>query len=110
MDPTAPQCPTPRSWTGLRTTSRGWKRRSSTERRGTSTSRKSFSVSTRSSRRSSSCREIACEDTDRFILSTTNLTQAADILKMLENQLKFSQKRHMEKEEKMSSLRLRLDV
>ena len=51
-----------------------------------------------------SCREIACEDTDRFTLSTTNLAQAADILKMLENQLKFSQKRHMEKEENMSSL------
>ena len=59
-----------------------------------------------------SCREIACEDTDRFILSTTNLSQATDILKMLENQVKANQKKHMEMVEKISSLyeRLRLDV
>jgi len=57
-------------------------------------------------------REIACEDTDRFILSTTNLSQATDILKMLENQVKTNQKKHMEMVEKISSLyeRLRLDV
>jgi len=57
-------------------------------------------------------REIACEDTERFILSSTNLSQAADILKVLENQVKTNQKRHMEMVEKISSLyeRLRLDV
>ena len=57
-------------------------------------------------------REIACEDTERFILSSTNLAQVADILKMLENQVKTNQKRHMEMVEKISSLyeRLRLDV
>merc|ERR1719445_19297 len=57
-------------------------------------------------------REIACEDTERFILSSTNLSQAADILKMLENQVKANQKRNMELVEKISSLyeRLRLDV
>ena len=59
-----------------------------------------------------SFREIACEDTERFILSSTNLSQAADILKMLENQVKANQKRNMELVEKISSLyeRLRLDV
>ena len=57
-------------------------------------------------------REIACEDTERFTLSSTNLAQVADILKMLENQVKTNQKRHMEMVEKISSLyeRLRLDV
>ena len=57
-------------------------------------------------------RESACEDTERFILSSTNLAQVADILKMLENQVKTNQKRHMEMVEKISSLyeRLRLDV
>jgi len=61
-------------------------------------------ASTRSSRRSPSCREIACEDTERFTLSSTNFSRAANILKMLENQVKSNQKRHMEMVENISSL------
>ena len=57
-------------------------------------------------------REIVCEETERFVLSSTNLNQVSDVLKMLENQVKTNQKRHMEMVEKISSLyeRLRLDV
>lgn len=56
-------------------------------------------------------KEIACEDTDRFTLAQQIWAQATDILKMLENQVKSNQKRHMEME-KISSRyeRLRLDV
>ena len=57
-------------------------------------------------------REIVFEETERFVLSSTNLNQVSDVLKMLENQVKTNQKRHMEMVEKISSLyeRLRLDV
>jgi len=57
-------------------------------------------------------REVACEETERFVLSSTNLAQVSDILKMLENQVKKNQKSHMEMVEKIGSLyeRLRLDM
>ena len=45
-------------------------------------------------------REIVCEETERFVLSSTNLNQVSDVLKMLENQVKTNQKRHMEMVEK----------
>ena len=45
-------------------------------------------------------------------MSSTNLAQVSDILKMLENQVKKNQKSHMEMVEKIGSLyeRLRLDM
>merc|ERR1719322_2183754 len=37
-------------------------------------------------------REIACEDTERFTLSASNLTEVGNILRMLQNQVKSNQK------------------
>ena len=57
-------------------------------------------------------REIACKDAEYFILSASNLAKAADILKMLENQVKAHQKEHMLLVEKIENLydRLRMDM
>ena len=57
-------------------------------------------------------RMIACEDTEHFTLSASNLSQASDVLKMLKDQVKKNQKEHMLMVEKLENLyeRLRLDM
>jgi len=57
-------------------------------------------------------REIACEDAEYFILSSSNLSKASEVLKMLENQVKAQQKEHMLLVEKIENLyeRLRMDM
>ena len=49
-------------------------------------------------------REVACEETDRFVLSLTNLSQVSNILKSLEDFVKKNQKMVMEAVEKIDSL------
>ena len=57
-------------------------------------------------------REVACEDTERFTLSASNLTEVGNIQRMLQNQVKANQKQHLAMVEKIESLyeRLRLDM
>jgi len=57
-------------------------------------------------------REVACEETERFVLSSTNLSQVSNILKHLEDVVKKNQKTVMEAVEKIDSLyeRLQLDM
>ena len=57
-------------------------------------------------------REVACEDTERFTLSASNLTEVGNIQRMLQNQVKANQKQHLALVEKIESLyeRLRLDM
>ena len=57
-------------------------------------------------------RMIACEDTEHFTLSASNLSQASDVLKILKDQVKKNQKEHMLMVEKLENLyeRLRLDM
>merc|ERR1719483_1125108 len=53
-------------------------------------------------------REVACEETDRFVLSATNLSQVANILKQLESEVKKNQKMVMESVEKIDHLNEKL--
>lgn len=55
-------------------------------------------------------REVACEETDRFVLSATNLSQVASILKQLEGEVKKNQKVVMEAVERLDSLYERLQL
>jgi len=57
-------------------------------------------------------REIACEDADRFILSSANLGLVKDVLKSLQTQVKTNQKQHMMYVDKIESLyeRLKMDM
>ena len=57
-------------------------------------------------------REVACEDTERFTLSASNLTEVGDIQRMLQNQAKANQKQHLAMVENIESLYeiLRLDM
>jgi len=55
-------------------------------------------------------REVACEETDRFVLSATNLSQVANILKQLEGEVKKNQKVVMEAVERLDSLYERLQL
>jgi len=55
-------------------------------------------------------REVACEETDRFVLSATNLSQVANILKQLESEVKKNQKMVMESVEKIDHLYERLQL
>lgn len=57
-------------------------------------------------------REVACEETERFVLSSTNLSQVSNILKHLKDVVKNNQKTVMEAVEKIDSLyeRLQLDM
>eukprot|EP00092_Neocalanus_flemingeri_P102604 GFUD01131245.1.p1 GENE.GFUD01131245.1~~GFUD01131245.1.p1 ORF type:complete len:662 (-),score=174.00 GFUD01131245.1:409-2394(-) len=55
-------------------------------------------------------REVACEETDRFVLSTSNLARVANILKMLETDVKKNQKVVMEAVERLDSLYERLQL
>jgi len=57
-------------------------------------------------------REVACEDTDRFVLSTTNLTSVGGIVKKLEEEKTRNMRTTMEAVEKLDSLyeRLQLDM
>merc|ERR1719481_2479916 len=57
-------------------------------------------------------REVACEETERFVLSSTNLSQVSNILKHLEDVVKKNQKTVMEAVEKIDRLyeRLQLDM
>jgi len=55
-------------------------------------------------------REVACEETDRFVLSSTNLSQVSNILKTLEDLVKKNQKVVMEAVEKIDSLYERLQM
>merc|ERR1719228_2766500 len=57
-------------------------------------------------------REIACEDADRFILSSANLGLVKDVLKSLQTQVKNNQKQHMMYVDKIESLyeRLKMDM
>jgi len=57
-------------------------------------------------------REIACEDTDRFILSSSNLGQVEEVQRVLHSKIKANQKQHMLYVEKIESLyeRLKLDM
>jgi len=57
-------------------------------------------------------REIACEDADRFILSSSNLGQVEEVQRVLHSKIKANQKQHMLYVEKIESLyeRLKLDM
>jgi len=57
-------------------------------------------------------REVACEDTDRFVLSTANLTSVGGIVKKLEEEKTRNMRTTMEAVEKLDSLyeRLQLDM
>jgi len=55
-------------------------------------------------------REVACEETDRFVLSSTNMSQVSSILKHLEEQVKKNQKMVMEAVEKIDNLYERLQM
>lgn len=55
-------------------------------------------------------REVACEETDRFVLSATNLSQVSSILKQLEGEVKKNQKVVMEAVERLDSLYERLQL
>jgi len=55
-------------------------------------------------------REVACEETDRFVLSSTNMSQVSMILKHLEEQVKKNQKMVMEAVEKIDNLYERLQM
>lgn len=55
-------------------------------------------------------REIACEDPDRFTLSTSNLGQVSAILTSLEERRNINQKMAMEAVEKLDSLYERLEL
>lgn len=55
-------------------------------------------------------REVACEETDRFVLSATNLSQVANVLKQLESEVKKNQKLVMESVEKIDHLYERLQL
>jgi len=57
-------------------------------------------------------REVACEDTDRFVLSTSNLTSVGGIVKKLEEEKTRNMRATMEAVEKLDSLyeRLQLDM
>lgn len=55
-------------------------------------------------------REVACEETDRFVLSATNLSQVANVLKQLESEVKKNQKMVMESVEKIDHLYERLQL
>jgi len=57
-------------------------------------------------------REVACEETDRFVLSSTNLSQVSNILGTLEDLVKKNQKVVMKAVEKIDRLyeRLQLEV
>ena len=67
------------------TTSSGWRRRSSTEKNPKESILRLY-TELKEEPMSDMETDIACEDTERFILSSTNLAKVADILKMLENQ------------------------
>ena len=56
------------------------------------------------------CREVACEETDRFVLSSSNLAQVASIQKMLEGEVKKNQKVVFEAVEKLDNLYERLQL
>ena len=53
---------------------------------------------------------MACEETDRFVLSATNLSQVSSILKQLEGEVKKNQKVVMEAVERLDSLYERLQL
>ena len=55
-------------------------------------------------------REVACEETERFVLSSTNLSQVSIILKNLEEMIKKNQKTVMKAVEKIDSLYERLQM
>jgi len=55
-------------------------------------------------------REVACEETDRFVLSSSNLAQVASIQKMLEGEVKKNQKVVFEAVEKFDNLYERLQL
>jgi len=55
-------------------------------------------------------REVACEETDRFVLSQTNLTQVGNIQKKLEGEVKKNQKVVMEAVERLDNLYERLQL
>ena len=62
------------------TTSSGWRRRSSTEKNPKESILRLYTEIEEGSM-SDMEKDIACEDTDRFIHSSTNLAQVADIFK-----------------------------
>jgi len=57
-------------------------------------------------------REVVCEDADKFVLSSSNLSEVANILSKLEARFKTNQKIVMDAVEKLDSLyeRLQLDM
>jgi len=57
-------------------------------------------------------REVVCEDADKFVLSSSNMSEVANILTDLEERLKVNKKIVMDAEEKLDNLyeRLQLDM